>query len=181
MTRIPRNFSGTAGPVQCHARWMGREPVWTQRAMTGVTDLPTAPPAFLACSASRASPAPMSDAPDAPDAPTGAGRRTDAELIAASRDSPDDLALVFDRHAVAIHRYIARRLSRTEADAFLTTVAERTAGTASYGPVRRSSRRTALKTTRTHSAPSIRSSGGSQRRRHRRTRLRSPATCSASS
>ncbi len=66
--------------------------------MTGVTELPTAPP---------------------PDLQQGDERRTDAELIAASRDSPDHFALVFDRHAVAIHRYIARRLGRTEADDLL--------------------------------------------------------------
>ena len=53
--------------------------------MTGVTELPTAPPADLQ---------------------TGDGRRTDAELIAAYRDSPDDFALVFDRHAVARVRAI---------------------------------------------------------------------------
>ncbi|WP_132209569.1 hypothetical protein [Kribbella steppae] len=40
------------------------------------------------------------------DLQTGNGRRTDAELIAAYRDSPDDFALVFDRHAVARVRTI---------------------------------------------------------------------------
>jgi RNA polymerase sigma-70 factor (ECF subfamily) len=66
--------------------------------MSGVTELPTAPP---------------------PDVQPGDRCRTDAELIAASRDSPDEFALVFDRHAVAIHRYIARRLGSAEADDLL--------------------------------------------------------------
>jgi RNA polymerase sigma factor (sigma-70 family) len=75
---------------------MEREPVAVLRAMTGMTQLPTAlPPAVEeACGE----------------------RPTDAQLIASSRDSPDDFALVFDRHAVAIHGYIARRLGSAEAD-----------------------------------------------------------------
>jgi RNA polymerase sigma-70 factor (ECF subfamily) len=67
--------------------------------MTGVTQLPTASPTD--------------------NVQPGEKRRTDAELIAASRDSPDEFALVFDRHAVAIHRYIARRLGTAEADDLL--------------------------------------------------------------
>ena len=78
---------------------MGWEPVGAQRAMTGVTQLPTASPTD--------------------NVQPGEKRRTDAELIAASRDSPDEFALVFDRHAVAIHRYIARRLGTAEADDLL--------------------------------------------------------------
>ncbi|MFI6831176.1 RNA polymerase sigma factor [Kribbella sp. NPDC050241] len=41
------------------------------------------------------------------------GQRTDAQLVSLSRQ---DFALLFDRYAVAIHRYVARRLGTTEAD-----------------------------------------------------------------
>ncbi|MER6678016.1 RNA polymerase sigma factor [Streptomyces sp. NPDC000983] len=40
----------------------------------------------------------------------------DAELIAASLDEPECFAALFDRHAPAIHRYVARRLGRDAAD-----------------------------------------------------------------
>lgn len=40
----------------------------------------------------------------------------DARLISSSQDAPEDFALLFDRHAVAIHRYVARRLGSSEAD-----------------------------------------------------------------
>jgi RNA polymerase sigma-70 factor (ECF subfamily) len=40
----------------------------------------------------------------------------DAELLAASLDEPERFAALFDRHAPAIHRYVARRLGRDAAD-----------------------------------------------------------------
>lgn len=43
---------------------------------------------------------------------------TDAELIRAG-EQPEEFARLFDRYAVTIHRYIARRLGRTEADDLL--------------------------------------------------------------
>jgi hypothetical protein len=45
--------------------------------------------------------------------------QTDAELIAISRASPESFAILFDRHAVAIHRYVARRMGAAEADDLL--------------------------------------------------------------
>lgn len=42
--------------------------------------------------------------------------RGDAGLIAASVEEPERFAALFDRHAPAIHRYIARRLGRDAAD-----------------------------------------------------------------
>jgi RNA polymerase sigma factor (sigma-70 family) len=45
--------------------------------------------------------------------------QTDAELIAISRASPESFAVLFDRHAVAIHRYVARRMGAAEADDLL--------------------------------------------------------------
>lgn len=44
---------------------------------------------------------------------------TDADLITESQVSPELFAVLFDRHAVAIHRYVARRLGSTEADDLL--------------------------------------------------------------
>ncbi|NEA31279.1 RNA polymerase sigma factor [Streptomyces sp. SID13031] len=43
---------------------------------------------------------------------------TDAEQIQVG-EAPDDFAHLFDRHAVTIHRYLARRLGSTEADDLL--------------------------------------------------------------
>jgi RNA polymerase sigma-70 factor (ECF subfamily) len=40
----------------------------------------------------------------------------DAELIAASLEEPERFAALFDRHAPAIHQYVARRLGRDAAD-----------------------------------------------------------------
>ncbi|MER6347902.1 RNA polymerase sigma factor [Streptomyces sp. NPDC001595] len=40
----------------------------------------------------------------------------DAALIAASLDRPEHFAALFDRHAPAVHRYVARRLGRDAAD-----------------------------------------------------------------
>jgi len=44
------------------------------------------------------------------------GPPDDAALIAESRHLPDRFGLVFDRHAIAIHGYIARRLGPDAAD-----------------------------------------------------------------
>lgn len=48
--------------------------------------------------------------------PHGAAEDDDASLIVASLDEPERFAELFDRHAPAIHRYIARRLGRDAAD-----------------------------------------------------------------
>jgi RNA polymerase sigma factor (sigma-70 family) len=45
-----------------------------------------------------------------------ADRPTDAELVSSGHEAQADFALLFDRHAVAIHRYVARRLGTSEAD-----------------------------------------------------------------
>jgi RNA polymerase sigma factor (sigma-70 family) len=47
---------------------------------------------------------------------TGPPGRADADLIVASRREPELFGPVFDRHAAAIHGYIARRLGRDAAD-----------------------------------------------------------------
>ncbi|MBD0844356.1 MULTISPECIES: RNA polymerase sigma factor [unclassified Streptomyces] len=51
----------------------------------------------------------MTDSPR--DTPDG-----DAAVVAASLDDPERFAELFDRHAPAIHRYVARRLGRDAAD-----------------------------------------------------------------
>jgi RNA polymerase sigma factor (sigma-70 family) len=43
-------------------------------------------------------------------------RSADTDLESASRKTPEDFAVLFDLHAPAIHRYIARRLGTGEAD-----------------------------------------------------------------
>ena len=59
----------------------------------------------------------MPDAAPGPGtAPEPAGWPTDAELVSSSLEAPEAFARLFDRHAVAIHRYVARRLSSSEAD-----------------------------------------------------------------
>lgn len=45
-----------------------------------------------------------------------AGNGSDAALVAASLDEPERFAVLFDRHAPAIHQYVARRLGRDAAD-----------------------------------------------------------------
>ncbi|MES5821064.1 sigma-70 family RNA polymerase sigma factor [Streptomyces sp. RG80] len=45
-----------------------------------------------------------------------AGNGSDAALVAASLDEPERFAALFDRHAPAIHQYVARRLGRDAAD-----------------------------------------------------------------
>lgn len=54
----------------------------------------------------------------AADSPPGRARpgADDAELIAASRAEPEAFATIFDRHAVTIHHYAARRLGQAAAD-----------------------------------------------------------------
>jgi RNA polymerase sigma-70 factor, ECF subfamily len=47
---------------------------------------------------------------------TQRGQPDDAGLIAESCRAPERFGVVFDRHAAAIHGYIARRLGRDAAD-----------------------------------------------------------------
>ena len=54
---------------------------------------------------------PVTELPD-----TERDNRDDASLVAESLDSPERFASLFDRHAPAIHRYIARRLGPDAAD-----------------------------------------------------------------
>jgi RNA polymerase sigma-70 factor (ECF subfamily) len=54
----------------------------------------------------------MSDPPDL----------SDAELVAASGADPPAFGALFDRHAVAVHRYLERRLGRDRADDLLGEV-----------------------------------------------------------
>src|SRR5215831_10862911 len=73
--------------------------------------------------------------PDEPDEPDDAG------LIAESCRAPERFGAVFDRHAAAIHGYIARRLGRDAADdlvaeTFLVAFRQR----ASYDPGQGSAR-----------------------------------------
>ncbi|MER7185024.1 sigma-70 family RNA polymerase sigma factor, partial [Streptomyces hyaluromycini] len=54
--------------------------------------------------------------------PPGTGTRdedredSDARVIARSRDEPEQFAVLFDRHADAVHRYAARRLGPEAAE-----------------------------------------------------------------
>ncbi|MGP4023880.1 RNA polymerase sigma factor [Actinomadura sp. 3N407] len=50
------------------------------------------------------------------DAPTVAAPEDDASLIERSRDEPEVFAVLYDRHAPSIHRYVARRLGDQAAD-----------------------------------------------------------------
>lgn len=47
---------------------------------------------------------------------------TDAEVIRAALSTPEHFAVIFDRHAVGVHRYLERRLGRDGADALLGEV-----------------------------------------------------------
>ncbi|MET7441671.1 sigma factor, partial [Streptomyces sp. NPDC005568] len=44
------------------------------------------------------------------------GVDSDASVIARSRDEPEAFAVLFDRHADAVHRHLARRLGGESAD-----------------------------------------------------------------
>lgn len=44
---------------------------------------------------------------------------TDAAIIVASRDRPEEFASIFDRHSATLHRYLARRLGADAADDLL--------------------------------------------------------------
>ena len=48
--------------------------------------------------------------------------RTDAELLAAARSRPDELGVVYERHSVAVHRHLARRVGTAAADDLLGEV-----------------------------------------------------------
>src|ERR1700687_1266940 len=72
---------------------------------------------------------------------TPRGQPDDADLIAESCRVPERFGAVFDRHAMAIHGYIARRLGRDAADdllaeTFLVAFRRR----ASYDPAQPSAR-----------------------------------------
>ena len=63
---------------------------------------------MIACSTS---PPPWAAPP-----PAGAGRPTDAQLVARSISDPSAFTAIFDRHHSAIHRYLLRRLPAAVAD-----------------------------------------------------------------
>jgi RNA polymerase sigma-70 factor (ECF subfamily) len=48
--------------------------------------------------------------------PLGNRDQTDATVVAESQRTPECFAMLFDRHAPAIHRYAARRLGPDAAD-----------------------------------------------------------------
>ncbi|GII79138.1 DNA-directed RNA polymerase sigma-70 factor [Sphaerisporangium rufum] len=50
------------------------------------------------------------------------GRPDDAEVIRRSADDPEAFAGLFDRHAAALHRYVARRLGASLADDVVSDV-----------------------------------------------------------
>lgn len=62
----------------------------------------------------RPSPIPEPDAETA--VPGVTASSTDPDLEPAGRRTPEDFAVLFDLHAAALHRYIARRLGTSEAD-----------------------------------------------------------------
>lgn len=72
---------------------------------------------------------------------TGGGKAGDAVLIARSISAPECFALLFDRHAPAIHSYVARRLGPDAADdvtaeVFLIAFQRRRAYNAAYADAR---------------------------------------------
>jgi len=85
---------------------MGREPDPAQRAVTGMYQLRLA----------NAEPVPLDPVPFVPR--LGPEPPADGDLIQTA-DDPAEFAHLFDRHAVKIHRYVARRLGSTEADDLL--------------------------------------------------------------
>ncbi|TDX03105.1 RNA polymerase sigma-70 factor (ECF subfamily) [Kribbella sp. VKM Ac-2566] len=82
----------------CQTPAMGREPKGAVRAVAGMQ--------------TGTQPAASVDPPGGPEPPT------DAELISGA--TREEFALLFDRHAVKIHRYAARRLGTAEADDLLS-------------------------------------------------------------
>lgn len=48
-----------------------------------------------------------------------AARQSDAQLIARSATRPEEFALIFDRHARTLHRYLRRRIGSPDADDLL--------------------------------------------------------------
>ena len=82
----------------CQTPAMGREPKSAVRAIAGMH--------------TGTQPAASVDPPGGPEPPT------DAELISAA--SREEFALLFDRHAAKIHRYVARRLGTADADDVLS-------------------------------------------------------------
>jgi len=67
-------------------------------------------------SPARSSPAPCSPAPCSPARGHARPEPADAELIERSRRDPEQFAALFDRHALAISRYAARRLGAAAAE-----------------------------------------------------------------
>ncbi len=64
---------------------------------------------------------PMADGPPSPDRPTPlralpSALPTDTALIAASVGDPEQFAVLFDRHAAAVHRYLGRRVGELADD-----------------------------------------------------------------
>ena len=82
----------------CQTPAMGREPKTAVRAVTGMQ--------------TGTQPAASTGPPGGPEPPP------DAELISGA--SREEFALLFDRHAVKIHRYVARRLGTADADDLLS-------------------------------------------------------------
>ncbi len=82
----------------CQTPAMGREPKSAVRAVAGMQ--------------TGTQPAASVDPPGGPEPPT------DAELISGA--GREEFALLFDRHAVKIHRYVARRLGTGDADDLLS-------------------------------------------------------------
>ena len=63
----------------------------------------------------------MADGPPPPDRPPSlhalpSAVPTDAELMVASVDEPEQFAALFDRHATAVHRYLGRRVGELADD-----------------------------------------------------------------
>src|SRR3954468_3411577 len=89
-----------------------REPDRGHRTCQGVTTSPTAPGASLAVHSAGMQ---MADGP-----PGTPSRRTatptDGELMAPSLDEPEAFAVLFDRHADAVHRYLGRRVGQLADD-----------------------------------------------------------------
>jgi len=75
------------------------------------------------------------------DTDTDTDTDTDADVISESASAPDRFAVIFDRHAPAVHRYAARRLGPDAADdlvaeTFLTAFQRRTVFDPRYATAR---------------------------------------------